>query len=103
MALLIILWKSFVILEKVTFNSVVKRIRNGWCKFRDLCPRLALKSLSLGAKCGLCSAYVCNVMFNTWSVKQNELIRLERNDKIMVRWICNILRKGFVQRNLELD
>ena len=67
---------------------------------------LVHKSLPLGAKCRLYSASVCNVMLcgiTTWPVKENEVIRLERNDKIMVRWICNILRKGFVQRNLELD
>ena len=40
----------------------------------------------------------------TWPVKEKDLIRLERNDARMIRWMCKIgLRKRFLQRNLRLN
>ena len=40
----------------------------------------------------------------TWPVREKDLIRLERNDARMIRWMCKIgLRKRFLQRNLRLD
>ena len=42
--------------------SVIRKIRSGWCKFRDLVPLLASTSLPLGAKDRLYSACVHSVM-----------------------------------------
>ena len=42
--------------------SVIRKIRSGWCKFRDLVPLLASTSLPLGAKDRLYSACAHSVM-----------------------------------------
>ena len=40
----------------------------------------------------------------TWPVEDADVIRLERNDVMMIRLTCNLgLRTGFPQRHLELD
>ena len=68
------------------FDSVIIRI-NGWNKFRDLVPLLASRGLSLRAKVRLHSACVCSIRLygsETWLVKKDHVIRLERNDALMV-------------------
>ena len=70
------------------FDSVITRIKNGWCKFRDLVLLLASRGLPLGAKGRLYFARVCSVMLyrnKTSPVKEKDLIRLEKNDTWMVR------------------
>ena len=44
------------------FNSVITRIRNEWCKFRDLVTLLATRGLPLGEKGRLYSACARSVM-----------------------------------------
>ena len=48
-------------------NSVITRIRSRWSKFRDLVPLLASRGLHF-------------------------VIRLERNDAKIFRWMCNELK-----------
>ena len=58
-----------------------------------LVPLLASTSFPLGAKDRLCSAFAHSVMLcgsETWLVKEENVIRLERNDAGMFRWMCNI-------------
>ena len=83
------------------------RIRSGWIKFRDLVPLLASGGLPLVAKGRLYSACVGSIMLylsEVWSVKKEDLVKLERNDTRVVRWICDLgLRIRFLQSNLGLD
>ena len=63
-------------------------LRSGWCKFRYLVPLLAGRGFPLEAKGRLYSACVQSVMLygsETWPVKEENVIRLERNDVWMVR------------------
>ena len=49
--------------------------------------------MPLGAKDRLYFARVCSVMLyrnKTSPVKEKDLIRLEKNDTWMVRWMCNV-------------
>ena len=70
------------------FGSIKTRIMSGWSKFKDLMPLLAGRGLLLGAKWTL--YFVCIGPFmqnesNTWRVREENGIRLERNDARKVR------------------
>ena len=55
-------------------------------------PLLASRGLPLGAEGRLHSAGVHSLMLygsKTWPVKKEDMVKLERNDAWMVRWICN--------------
>ena len=68
--------------------NVITRIRNGSCKFRDLLlPLLTSRSVPIGAKRKLYS--VCELSLiqygsKTCLVKEEDVIKLERNDTKMV-------------------
>ena len=54
---------------------------------------LASGGLPLGAKSRLYSACVGSIMpylSEVWSVKKEDVMKLNRNDGRVVRWICNI-------------
>ena len=54
---------------------------------------LASRMLPLGAKGRLYSAWVHRIILvasETWSTKEEDVIRLERNNARMVRYMCNI-------------
>ena len=80
-------------------DSTMTMIKSGWSKFRDLVPLLASKSLPLGAKGRLYSAYVGSVMLygrGTWAVRGEDVIRPERKDARMVKWITNVRSEGSI-------
>ena len=58
-------------------------IRHGWCKFRYLVPLLASRGFPLWAKDRLYGS-------ETWPVKEEDVIKLEKNDVWMVRQMCNV-------------
>ena len=69
-------------------DGVVTNIRSRRSKFRDLVPLLASRILPLGAKGKLYSTCAGSVMLyasETWSVKEQDVIRLDRNHASMVR------------------
>ena len=58
-------------------------------------PLLARRGLPLRAKGRSYSAYVRSFVLygiETWSVKEEDVIRLERNDARMVRWMVTLQR-----------
>ena len=60
-----------------------------WCNFRDLVPLLASRALPLGAKSRLYSTCLCSIMLygsEIWPVKEEDMIRLERNDVMITYW-----------------
>ena len=75
------------------FDSVITSISSGWFKFKDLVSMLASRGLSLGAKGRLYSACVRSLVLygsETWPVKEEDQIRLERNDESIVRWMFSV-------------
>lgn len=74
-------------------RSVITRVGTAWRKFRELLCLLTSRVLSLLAKGRLYEACVRSVMLygsETWAVKEEDLVRLERNDMRMIRWMCNV-------------
>ena len=71
-------------------ESCIARIRCGWKKFRELLPLLTSRVLSLCVLKVECLTLVLEALFFT-VVKlgqSNDLNRYERNDMMMVRWMC---------------
>ena len=57
--------------------SVITRVRSLWGKFRELLPILTSRTLLYTTRWCLASSV-------------NNMLKLERNDRAMVRWICNV-------------
>ena len=75
-------------------------------KVRDLVPLLASRGLILGGNGRLYSGCVhSGVLYEReiWPVKEEDVIRLKRDDVRMVRWMCSDRLIRYLQRNLELD
>ena len=96
--------QSLVIVEKFCcFDNTIEArgsaadsaktiIKSGLSKFRDLVPLLTSRGLPLGDK-GRYPACVRSVMLyrsETWIIKEEGVIKLERNDARKVQWMCNI-------------
>ena len=74
-------------------DSVTRRIRSGWSKFTVLVSLLSSRGLHLRPKGRLYSACVRSVTLRgseNWPVKEEDVIRRERNDARMVRWMCYV-------------
>ena len=74
------------------FNSVTT-IKNGWSKFTDLSPLLSSRGLTLWGKSRIYSGYVYPAVLyvgKIWPNKEVDLIRLDRSDARIVRWMCNV-------------
>ena len=72
------------------------RVRCAWSKFRELCPILTARGASLKVKGKLYSMYVqCVMMYGseTWAMKVEDMQRLERTEKMMIRWMCGVTLK----------
>ena len=76
--------------------STIVRVRSGWKSFRVLLPLLASRIISLKTKRRLYAACVRSVMVygsETWSLKVEDITRISRADKLMIRWMCNVSLK----------
>ena len=63
-------------------DSVITRLRSEWSMFRDLVSLLASGGFPVGAE-GIYSTCACSIRLygiETWPVKEEAEIRLERND-----------------------
>ena len=73
------------------------RVRCAWAKFRELAPILTSRGASLVVKGKVYKACVQRVMVygsETWAIKTDDLLRLERAEKMMVRWMCGVTLKN---------
>ena len=74
------------------------RVRCAWGKFRELAPILTSRGASLKVKGKVYSACVQCVMTygsETWPMRVEDMRRLERAEKMMIRWMCGLtLRNG---------
>jgi len=72
---------------------VETRIRIGWNKFRQLVPLLTNKDISLIMRGRLYSSCVQNSMLHgseTWPVRKENEVALQRAEMRMVRWMCDV-------------
>jgi len=75
--------------------AVETRIRIGWDKFRQLVPLLTNKDISLTKRGRLYSSCVRSSMMHgtgseTWPVRNENEVALQRADMRMVRWMCGV-------------
>ena len=87
-------------------ESSSTRVRCGWQKFRDLLPVLTSKRFSQRRKGDFYGACVRSVLLygcETWAVKEEDTVRLERTDHAMIRWICGVSLKDKQYTSVLLD
>ena len=73
--------------------AAVTRCKSAWGKFRQLLPLLTNRNLPLLTRGRVYSTCVRSVMLHaaeTWAMTEATLNRLRRNDRAMIRWICNV-------------
>jgi len=76
--------------------AVEARIRIGWNKFRQLVPLLTNKDVSLIMRGRLYSSCVQSSMLHgseSWPVRKENVVALQRAEMRMVRWMCGIKLK----------
>ena len=79
--------------------AAITRCKCTWGKFRQLLPLLTNRHLPLLTRGKVYSSCVRSVMLHaaeTWAMKVDTLNRLRRNDRAMIRWICNVRAKDEV-------
>jgi len=75
------------------------RVRCAWAKFRELSPILTARGASLKVKGKVYRACVQSVLVygsETWAMKVDDTRRLERTERMMVRWMCGVTLKNRV-------
>ena len=78
-------------------------------KFRELSPILTARSASLQLKGKVYRACVQSVMVygsETWAMKGEDMQRLERTERMMIRWMCGVRlsdKKASAELSSRLD
>ena len=78
---------------------VITRIRSAWGKFRELLPILTSHALSYITRGQIYSTYIRTVLLyasECWASNVNDLLKLQRNDRAMIRWTCNVRLKDHI-------
>ena len=73
------------------------RVRCAWAKFKELAHILTSRGASLKVKGKVYKACVQRVLVygsETWPVKVEDMQRLERTERSMVRWMCGVSLKN---------
>ena len=73
--------------------ATTTRVKTAWKKFKELLPVLTSRHLSYKTRSRVYSSCVRNAMLHaseTWPLTRPSLQRLRRNDRAMIRQICNI-------------
>ena len=76
--------------------AVAARIRIGWNKFRQVVSLLTNKDVSLIMRGRLYSSCVQSSMLHgseTWPIRKENVVALQRTEMRMVRWMCGIKLK----------
>jgi len=77
--------------------TVEARIRIGWNKFRQLVPLLTNRDISLIRRMRLYSSCVRSSMLHvseTWPVRKENEVALQRAEMRILRWMCNSVLHG---------
>ena len=75
------------------------RVKTAWKKFKDLLPVLSSRHLSFKTRGHVYSSCVRSAMLHaseTWPLTKPDLQRLQRNDRAMIRQICNVRPQDIV-------
>jgi len=86
--------------------AVKGRIRTGWNKFRQLAPLLTTIKISMIMRGRLYSSCVRSSMLHgseTWPVRKETEVTLQRAEMRMVRWMCDIKVKDTVPSRDERE
>ena len=86
--------------------AAVTRCKNAWGMFRQLLPLLTNRNVPLVTRGRVYSTCVRSVMLHAaeiWAVTAATLNRLRRNDRAMIRWICNVKAKAEVSSDSFLS
>ena len=73
--------------------SSITRIRTAWGKFRELLPLLTSRHISFTTKGQVYTTYVRSIMLHAsecWAPTQSVFLRLQRNGRAMIHWICGV-------------
>ena len=84
--------------------SVITRIRSAWGKFRELLPILTSRALSYTTRGQIYSTYNLTVLLyasECWAPNVNDLLKLQCNDRAMIRWTCNVRLKDHISSDSE--
>ena len=79
--------------------STTTRVKTAWKKFKDLLPVLSSCHLSFKTRGCVYSSCVRSAMLyasETWPLTKPNLQRLQRNDRAMIRQICNVMLQDIV-------
>ena len=79
--------------------STTTRVKTAWKKFKDLLPVLSSRHLSFKTRGHVYSSCVWSAMLHaseTWPLTKPNLQRLQRNDREMIRQICNVRPQDIV-------
>ena len=79
--------------------STTTRVKTAWKKFKDLLPVLSSRHLSFKTRGHVYSSCVQSAMLHaseTWPLTKPNLQRLQRNDRAMIRQICNVRPQDIV-------
>ena len=86
--------------------STTTRVKTAWNKFKDLQPVLPSRHLSFKTRGHVYSSCVRSAMLHaseTWPLTKPTLQSLQRNDRAMIRQICNVRPQDMVTtRSSEL-
>ena len=69
------------------------RVKNAWKRFKELIPVLSSRHLSFKTRGRVYSSCVWSAELHaseTWPLTEPNLQRLQRNDRAMIRQICNV-------------
>ena len=79
--------------------STTTCVKTSWKKLKDLLPVLSSRHLSFKTRGHVYSSWVQSAMLHaseTWPLTKPNLQRLQRNDRAMIRQICNIRLQDIV-------
>ena len=86
--------------------STTTHVKTAWKKFKDLLPVLSSRHLSFKTRGHVYSSCVRSAMLHaseTWPLTKPNLQRLQRNDRAMIRQICNVRPQDIVTtRSIDL-
>ena len=80
-------------------SAATTRVKTAWKKFKDLLPVLSSRHLSFKTRGRVYSSCVWSAMLHaseTWPLTKPNLQRLQRNDRAMIRQICNVRPQDIV-------
>ena len=79
--------------------STTTHVKTAWKKFKDLLPVLSSRHLSFKTRGHVYSSCVRSTMLHaseTWPLTKPNLQCLQRNDRAMIRQICNVRQQDIV-------